>query len=47
MTLNPEARSLLRQVAGPPVSDDRLDPALAVPAHVAGWRRPARDGART
>jgi hypothetical protein len=37
----------LRQVAGPPVSDDRLDPALAVPAHVAGWRRPAPDGAGT
>ena len=37
----------LRQVAGPPVPDDRLDPALAVPAHVAGWRRPAPDGAGT
>jgi uncharacterized protein len=35
----------LRQVADPPVADDRLDPALAVPAHVAGWRRPAPDGA--
>jgi hypothetical protein len=31
----------LRQVAGPPLPDDRLDPALAVPPHVAGWRRPA------
>jgi nitroimidazol reductase NimA-like FMN-containing flavoprotein (pyridoxamine 5'-phosphate oxidase superfamily) len=37
----------LRQVAGPPMPDDRLDPALAVPAHVAGWRRPAPDGAGT
>ena len=37
----------LRQVAGPPVPDDRLDPALAVPDHVAGWRRPAPDGAGT
>jgi uncharacterized protein len=37
----------LRQVAGPPVPDDRLDPGPAVPAHVAGWHRPARDGART
>ena len=37
----------LRQVAEAPVPDERLDPALAVPAHVAGWRRPARDGART
>ena len=37
----------LRQVPDAPVPDERLDPALAVPAHVAGWRRPARDGART
>ena len=36
----------LRQVADPPVADDRLDPALAVPAHVAGWRRPTPDGVR-
>jgi uncharacterized protein len=36
----------LRQVADPPVADDRLDPALAVPAHVAGWRRPPPDGVR-
>jgi uncharacterized protein len=35
----------VRQVAGSPVPDDRLDPALEVPAHVAGWRRPAPDGA--
>ena len=28
------------------VPDDRLDPALAVPAHVAGWRRPTPDGVR-
>jgi len=31
----------LRQVPDAPVPDERLDPALAVPAHVAGWRRPA------
>jgi len=37
----------LRRVAGPPVPDDRLDPALAAPAHVAGWRRPTPDGAGT
>jgi uncharacterized protein len=36
----------LRQVADPPVADDRLDPALAVPAHVAGWRRPTPDEVR-
>jgi hypothetical protein len=36
----------LRQVADPPVADDRLDPALAVPAHVAGWRRPTPNGVR-
>ena len=36
----------LRQVADPPAADDRLDPALAVPAHVAGWRRPTPDGVR-
>ena len=34
----------LRQVAGPPVPDDRLDPALGVPAHVTAWRRPTPDG---
>ena len=34
----------LRQVAEAPVPDDRLDPALAVPAHVAGWHRPTPDG---
>jgi uncharacterized protein len=32
----------LRQVAGTPVPDGALDPALAVPDHVAAWRRPAR-----
>jgi uncharacterized protein len=32
----------LRQVPEAPVPDDRLDPSLAVPAHVASWRRPAR-----
>jgi uncharacterized protein len=37
----------LRQVADAPVPDGRLDPALAVPAHVAGWRRPAPDRAGT
>lgn len=36
----------LRQVADPPVADDRLDPALVVPAHVAGWRRPTPDRVR-
>jgi uncharacterized protein len=36
----------LRQVADPPVADDRLDPALAVPARVAGGRRPTPDGVR-
>jgi len=35
----------LRQVAEAPVPDERLDPALAVPAHVAGWRRPGPDRA--
>jgi nitroimidazol reductase NimA-like FMN-containing flavoprotein (pyridoxamine 5'-phosphate oxidase superfamily) len=30
----------LRQVPDAPVPDERLDPDLAVPAHVAGWRRP-------
>jgi uncharacterized protein len=30
----------LRQVPAAPVPDDRVDPSLAVPAHVAGWRRP-------
>jgi uncharacterized protein len=30
----------LRQVPEAPVPDDRVDPSLAVPAHVAGWRRP-------
>jgi nitroimidazol reductase NimA-like FMN-containing flavoprotein (pyridoxamine 5'-phosphate oxidase superfamily) len=30
----------LRQVVDPPVADDRLDPAMAVPSHVAAWRRP-------
>jgi uncharacterized protein len=34
----------LRQVADPPVPDDRLDPSLEVPAHVATWHRPTRDG---
>jgi nitroimidazol reductase NimA-like FMN-containing flavoprotein (pyridoxamine 5'-phosphate oxidase superfamily) len=32
----------LRQVPEAPVPDDRLDPSLAVPTHVATWRRPAR-----
>ena len=32
----------LRQVADPPVPDDRLDPSLAVPTHVAAWHRPTR-----
>jgi nitroimidazol reductase NimA-like FMN-containing flavoprotein (pyridoxamine 5'-phosphate oxidase superfamily) len=36
----------LRQVADPRVPDDRLDPALDVPSHVAGWRRPAPARAR-
>jgi uncharacterized protein len=36
----------LRLVADPPVPDDRLDPALDVPSHVAGWRRPAPTRAR-
>ncbi|HET9291896.1 MAG TPA: pyridoxamine 5'-phosphate oxidase family protein [Actinomycetes bacterium] len=30
----------LRQVPAAPVPDDRVDPSLAVPAHVARWRRP-------
>jgi hypothetical protein len=33
----------LRQVADPPVPDDRLDPSLDVPAHVATWHRPTRE----
>jgi nitroimidazol reductase NimA-like FMN-containing flavoprotein (pyridoxamine 5'-phosphate oxidase superfamily) len=37
----------LRQVADPPVPDDRLDPGLAVPSHVATWHRPAPNGVRT
>jgi uncharacterized protein len=36
----------LRQVAEAPVPDERLDPALEVPSHVAGWRRPTPDGVR-
>jgi nitroimidazol reductase NimA-like FMN-containing flavoprotein (pyridoxamine 5'-phosphate oxidase superfamily) len=36
----------LRQVADPPVPDGRLDPALDVPSHVTGWRRPAPARAR-
>jgi uncharacterized protein len=34
----------LRQVADAPIPDDLLDPALAVPAHVASWRRHTPDG---
>ena len=37
----------LRQVAGSPVPDDRLDPSLAVPTHVAAWHRPTRGGVTT
>jgi uncharacterized protein len=37
----------LRQVADPPVPDDRLDPSLDVPAHVATWHRPTRDEVTT
>jgi len=36
----------LRQVAGAPVPDPRLDPALAPPSHVTAWRRPAPDAVR-
>jgi nitroimidazol reductase NimA-like FMN-containing flavoprotein (pyridoxamine 5'-phosphate oxidase superfamily) len=36
----------LRQVADAPVPDDLLDQPLAVPAHVATWRRPTPDGVR-
>jgi len=34
----------LRQAAEAPVPDERLDPALEVPSHVAGWRRPTPGG---
>ncbi|HEX4908854.1 MAG TPA: pyridoxamine 5'-phosphate oxidase family protein [Actinomycetes bacterium] len=37
----------VRQVAGPPVPDERLDPSLDVPTHVATWRRPTGDGVTT
>ena len=37
----------VRQVADPPVPDERLDPSLDVPTHVATWHRPTRDGITT
>ena len=37
----------VRQVADPPVLDDRLDPSLDPPTHVATWHRPTREGVTT
>ena len=37
----------VRQVADPPVPDERLDPSRDVPTHVATWRRPTGDGVTT